>query len=32
MKDAGRARRLVLIALVSCAAVYAIWLALTFDF
>ena len=32
MKDAGRVRRLVLIALVACAAVYAIWLALTFDF
>ena len=32
MKDAGKVRRLILIALVSCAAIYAIWLALTFDF
>jgi len=32
MKDAGKVRRLILIALVSCVAIYAIWLALTFDF
>lgn len=32
MKDAGKVRRIILIALVTCAAIYAIWLALTFDF
>jgi len=32
MRDAGKVRRIILIALVTCAAIYAIWLALTFDF
>jgi len=32
MKDAGKAPRIILIALVTCIAICAIWLALTFDF
>lgn len=32
MNDTGRVLRIIVTVLVACAAVYAIWLALTFDF